>query len=97
MSDFWEDQAAGGDCAGTGLTKKENKCAGCAGSGVRKMRSHLHGMLLATKLLLKDLLVQWHKVAPGGGLTSVPWAADGETGGGSSAATGMVQSNSVLP
>lgn len=46
-------------CEGTGKSRKGKKCSNCRGSGEVKMRCHLHGMLLATKLLLKNLWIEW--------------------------------------
>lgn len=46
-------------CKGTGKTAKGGKCANCRGTGEVWMRCHLHGMLLATKLLLKNLWIEW--------------------------------------
>ncbi len=36
-------------------------CGTCGGTGVKCQRAHLHGMLLATKLLLKELWIEWNK------------------------------------
>ena len=46
-------------CDGTGKIKK-GKCDNCKGTGKVKMRCHAHGMLLATKLLLKNLWIEWN-------------------------------------
>lgn len=45
-------------CEGTGR-KGKAKCSNCKGSGEVWMRCHRHGMLLATKLLLKNLWLEW--------------------------------------
>lgn len=37
-------------------------CPTCGGTGVKCQRANLHGMLLATKLLYKNLWVEWHLV-----------------------------------
>lgn len=50
-----------GPCKGEGKNKKGNNCSNCKGSGTVMMRCHLHGMLLATKLLLKNLWIEWNK------------------------------------
>lgn len=47
-------------CDGAGRGDRGGKCAGCDGTGKLAKRCHLHGMLLATKLLLKNLWVQWN-------------------------------------
>lgn len=47
-------------CKGTGK-KDRKKCANCKGTGKVTMHCHLHGMLLATKLLLKNLWIEWNK------------------------------------
>jgi len=46
-------------CEGSGKTKKGSKCSNCKGTGVVMKRCHLHGMLLATKLLFKNLWLEW--------------------------------------
>jgi len=43
---------------GKGILKN---CGTCGGMGKQCKRAHLHGMLLATKLLLKNLWIEWHK------------------------------------
>lgn len=45
-------------CNGSGMGKRA-KCANCNGTGMLSMRCHLHGTLLATKLLVKNLWIQW--------------------------------------
>ncbi len=47
-------------CKGTGKTKAGKDCSGCKGRGHGLMRCHLHGMLLASKLLLKNLWITWN-------------------------------------
>lgn len=39
---------------------KGKSCSTCGGTGQKCKRAHLHGMLLATKLLLKNLWIEWH-------------------------------------
>lgn len=46
-------------CKGTRKIKR-SKCENCKGTGEVKMRCHNHGMLLATKLLLKNLWIIWN-------------------------------------
>ncbi len=46
-------------CKGTGRIGK-SKCENCKGTGEVKMRCHNHAMLLATKLLLKNLWIEWN-------------------------------------
>lgn len=46
-------------CNGSGLIK-DKKCTNCKGSGELWMHCHRHGMLLATKLLLKKLWQEWN-------------------------------------
>jgi len=46
-------------CEGSGKTKKGSKCSNCKGTGIVMKRCHLHGMLLATKLLFKNLWLEW--------------------------------------
>lgn len=46
-------------CEGTGKNKAGGKCIGCGGRGRKLLRCHRHAMLLATKLLLKNLWVEW--------------------------------------
>ena len=46
-------------CLGTGKTAKGTRCSSCKGVGEVKMHAHLHGMLLMTKLLLKNLWIEW--------------------------------------
>jgi hypothetical protein len=47
-------------CDGTGRTKSA-KCANCKGTGEVWKRCHLHGMLLASKLLVKNLWIEWRE------------------------------------
>lgn len=49
-----------GKCDGTGK-KERKKCENCSGTGEVWMHCHRHGMLLATKLLLKELWIQWNQ------------------------------------
>lgn len=57
-----------GQCGGTGQTAKDNKtgkgrtakCPNCKGTGQVRKRCHLHAMLLATKMLLRDLWNEWN-------------------------------------
>ena len=46
-------------CEGWGDVKGR-KCSMCKGSGKYKMHAHKHAMLLATKLLLKNLWMEWN-------------------------------------
>ncbi len=48
-------------CKGSGKTEKGSKCSNCRGTGTVMMRPHLHGMLLAAKLLLKNLWIEWNE------------------------------------
>lgn len=48
-------------CKGSGKTGKGASCANCRGTGTVMMRCHRHGMLLATKLLLKNLWIEWNQ------------------------------------
>ena len=59
-------------CDGTGHIKTA-KCGICKGKGVLNMHCHLHGMLLATKLLFKNLWIEWNK--DGGDQYSTPYRA----------------------
>lgn len=52
-------------CDGTGRQKKA-KCPDCKGTGKLMMRCHRHGMLLAAKLLLKNLWLEWNDYPEGG-------------------------------
>ena len=45
-------------CEGVGR-KGKAKCGNCKGTGKVMLRCHRHAMLLATKLLLKNLWIQW--------------------------------------
>jgi len=56
-------------CEGAG-TKGGKKCTNCKGSGEVWMHCHRHGMLLATKLLLKNLRIAW------GPMESEAWAGE---------------------
>ncbi len=47
-------------CKGTKKNAKGGKCSNCKGTGIVMMHCHLHGMLLATKLLLKNLWIEWN-------------------------------------
>ena len=47
-------------CDGSGESSGK-KCSNCKGTGEVWMHCHRHGMLLATKLLLKELLLEWHR------------------------------------
>lgn len=47
-------------CKGTGKGARGGKCADCGGKGYRALRADRHGMLLATKLLLKNLWKAWN-------------------------------------
>lgn len=48
-------------CKGTKKSKSgKGKCTNCGGSGEVSMHIHLHGMLLATKLLMKNLWIEWN-------------------------------------
>jgi hypothetical protein len=48
-------------CAGSGRLAGGKKCGNCKGTGRVAMRYHRHGMLLATKLLLKNLWIEWNR------------------------------------
>lgn len=50
-------------------------CPTCGGTGVKCQRANLHGMLLATKLLYKNLWLEWHRVN-GGVVPSLPHPSD---------------------
>jgi len=48
-------------CNGKGKNKTgKGSCPNCKGTGKVKMRCHLHAMLLASKLLLKNLWLEWN-------------------------------------
>lgn len=47
-------------CGGTGKTKR-GSCSNCRGTGKVMKRCHLHAMLLASKLLLKNLWIEWNR------------------------------------
>ncbi len=47
-------------CKGTKKSAKGGKCSNCKGTGIMMKHCHLHGMLLATKLLLKNLWIEWN-------------------------------------
>lgn len=52
------------DGTGTQASKKGTKevtCEGCAGKGQKMMRCHMHGLLLCTKLFLKNLWIEWRR------------------------------------
>ena len=51
-------------CNGLGKSAKGTKCEACSGKGKLAMRCHKHGMLLATKLLLKNLWAEWNGNPP---------------------------------
>ena len=55
------------ECGGSGLGPKGKKCPGCSGRGKKMLRCHRHAMLLATKMLLRDLWNAWHGKPAGGG------------------------------
>lgn len=46
-------------CKGEGKTSTGRKCAGCKGTGKVMLRCHRHAMLLATKMLIRDLWCAW--------------------------------------
>jgi hypothetical protein len=46
-------------CKGSGKSKSGKNCGNCKGTGDVWMHCHLHGMLLASKLLLKNLWIEW--------------------------------------
>lgn len=48
-------------CKGCGENKNGEPCKKCNGRGFMVMRPHLHGMLLASKLLLKELWIEWNE------------------------------------
>jgi len=52
-------------CDGTGQAKSGGDCSYCSGRGKMVMRPHMHGMLLASKRLLRELWTEW------------VWAVDG--------------------
>lgn len=52
-------------CKGTGQNGRGN-CGNCKGKGSVAKRVHLHGMLLASKMLLKNLWIAWHENTDGG-------------------------------
>ena len=47
-------------CKGSRVGKKGGKCSECMGKGKKMKRCHLHGMLCAAKMLLKNLWIEWH-------------------------------------
>ena len=47
-------------CKGSKLSATGKKCSYCKGTGEVKMHGHLHAMLLATKMLLKNLWIEWN-------------------------------------
>jgi hypothetical protein len=51
-------------CGGTGKSAKGKKCPECSGRGKKLLRCHRHGMLLATKMLLKELWCEWNGRPP---------------------------------
>ena len=52
-------------CEGTGAgVRKGSSCSNCKGEGRVYKRCHLHAMLLATKLLLKNLWHEWTGIPP---------------------------------
>lgn len=53
------------ECKGTDKQKRP-PCDTCGGTGRKCKRAHRHGMLLATKLLLKELWLEWHGRPEGG-------------------------------
>lgn len=59
-----------GVCKGDGKNAKGKDCSNCKGTGQVSMRCHLHGLLLAAKLILRDLWREWRKQGKGGGDTS---------------------------
>jgi len=58
-------------CKGTGKTKAGAECKKCGGRGFMQMRPHLHGMLLAGKLALRELWTEWVYVVDG--VEPKPW------------------------
>lgn len=50
-------------CAGSGKKPNGKSCPECLGKGRRMMRADRHGMLLATKLFLKNAWKEWVKLA----------------------------------
>jgi len=58
-------------CKGSGKGKSGAECKKCSGRGYMVMRPHLHGMLLASKLLLRELWAEWRWVVDG--IEPEPW------------------------
>ena len=58
-------------CKGSGSTKAGTECKKCSGRGYMVMRPHLHGMLMAGKLVLKNLWIEWWDVVDG--VKPEPW------------------------
>jgi hypothetical protein len=51
-----------GACKGSGKSKSgKAACGNCKGTGSVALRCHRHAMLLATKLLLKNLWIEWNR------------------------------------
>lgn len=50
-------------CQGKGKTARQTACPNCKGTGKTSLRCHRHAMLLATKLLLKNLWIAWNPAA----------------------------------
>ena len=49
-------------CSGTGVVKSGKKCDICKGEGTVTMHLHKHAQLLMTKLLLKNVWMEWNKL-----------------------------------
>jgi hypothetical protein len=58
-------------CKGSGENKAGGECSKCSGRGYMVMRPHLHGLLLAGKLLLRELWIEWRLQADG--IEPEPW------------------------
>lgn len=58
-------------CKGSGKGKSGAECKKCSGRGYMVMRPHLHGMLLASKRLLRELWTEWRWVVDG--IEPEPW------------------------
>lgn len=48
-------------CESTGKTRKGSNCSSCKGTGQLAIHAHKHAMLLASKLFLKYLWVEWKR------------------------------------
>ena len=56
--------------------KNPKNCPTCGGTGHKCKHAHLHGTLLMSKLLIKNLWAEWVKRIPDGQPKSKPWRTD---------------------